>query len=222
MPDYKNGKIYKLWSPEGNEIYIGATIQPLYKRFHHHKSARGSSSKILFEKYNDVRIELVEEYSCDNKEQLTKREGEHIRNTNCINKNVAGRTQKEYNEDNKEKISEQKKEYRENNKDKIKEWRENNKEKLTEYNKEYRENNKEKLTEYVKEYNKEYYENNKDKIKEYYENNKEKISEQHSQKYTCECGRTITINKKSRHERTLIHCNWVKSSGNGASEPVIP
>jgi hypothetical protein len=34
MPDYKNGKIYKLWSHEGDDIYIGSTVQPLYKRLH--------------------------------------------------------------------------------------------------------------------------------------------------------------------------------------------
>jgi hypothetical protein len=32
MPDYKNAKIYKLWSPEGDDIYIGSTTQPLYAR----------------------------------------------------------------------------------------------------------------------------------------------------------------------------------------------
>ena len=51
------------------------------------------------------------------------------------------------------------KEYRENNKDKIREYRENNKE----YYKEYRENNKE----HYKDLFKKYYENNKDKYKEY-------------------------------------------------------
>jgi predicted GIY-YIG superfamily endonuclease len=38
MPDYQKGKIYKLWSPQGNEIYIGSTINPLAKRLGHHKS----------------------------------------------------------------------------------------------------------------------------------------------------------------------------------------
>jgi hypothetical protein len=32
MPDYKNGKIYKLWSPEGDDIYIGSTVNSLAKR----------------------------------------------------------------------------------------------------------------------------------------------------------------------------------------------
>jgi len=118
MPNYKNGKIYKLWSPEGDEIYIGSTIQPLYKRYYHHKIISDCSSKILFEKYNDVRIELIESCPCDNKEQLNKKEGEYIRNNNCVNRRIAGRTDAEYREDNKEHY----KEYRENNKEKISEY----------------------------------------------------------------------------------------------------
>jgi hypothetical protein len=27
MPNYANGKIYKLWSPQGDDIYIGSTTQ---------------------------------------------------------------------------------------------------------------------------------------------------------------------------------------------------
>ena len=77
------------------------------------------SSKILFEKYDDVRIELIEEYPCENKMVLERREGEHIRNNNCINKMVSGRTQKEWREDNKDKLQEICKEYYENNKEEI-------------------------------------------------------------------------------------------------------
>jgi predicted GIY-YIG superfamily endonuclease len=59
MPDYKNGKIYKLWSPQGDEIYIGSTTQSLAKRKAEHKQMKNSCcSKLLFEKYDDVRIEL--------------------------------------------------------------------------------------------------------------------------------------------------------------------
>lgn len=179
MPDYKNGKIYKLWSPEGDEIYIGSTVQPLYKRFHHHKNTSECRSKILFEKYNDVRIELIECCPCNNKEELTKKEGEYIRNNNCINKKITGRTRREYNADNKDKIKEQNKEYREKNK-----------EYCIEYSKEYRENNKDKINE---------------KKKEYYENNKDKIKEWRSKNFTCECGRTFRFHNKTRHERSKVH-----------------
>jgi hypothetical protein len=40
MPDYQNGKIYKLWSPQGEEIYIGSTINSLAKRKTQHKQFR--------------------------------------------------------------------------------------------------------------------------------------------------------------------------------------
>jgi len=190
MPDYKNGKIYKLWSLEGDDIYIGSTSQPLYKRLCQHKTTKGCSSKILFEKYNDVKIELLEFFSCDNKDELNKREGEYIRNNICVNKCIAGRTPKEYNEDYKEHIKEHSKEYIENNKEyfkqKNKEYREKNKEHFKQKNKEYREKNKEHV---------------KEKKKEWYENNKE----QKCKKIICECGKETTINHKSRHELSKFH-----------------
>jgi hypothetical protein len=123
MPDYKNGKIYKIWSPQGDDIYIGSTIQPLYARLYAHKEKMNTcNSKILFEKYDDVRIELLECCPCDNKEQLNKKEGEYIRKLDCVNRRIAGRTIKEWHEDNKE-HKKQTKEYRKNNKEKIKEWK---------------------------------------------------------------------------------------------------
>jgi len=131
MPDYQNGKIYKLWSPEGNEIYIGSTTQSLCRRKQGHKDLKKNcSSKILFEKYEEVIIELIEYFPCNNKEELNKKEGEHIRMTDCINKRIEGRTSKEWREDNPEYY----KKYREENPDKIKE-----------YEKKYREENKEEI-----------------------------------------------------------------------------
>jgi hypothetical protein len=178
MPDYKNAKIYKLWSPEGDEIYIGSTIQKLCDRKTKHKFGDGSVSKILFEKYTDVRIELLEYFPCNNKEELNKKEGEYIRKLDCVNRNIAGRTQKEWCDDNKEKIKENKKEYRENNKDRFKEWCENNKEKI----KEYRQN-----------------------------------------KFTCECGKTVTFINKARHERSKVHQAFIcASAGNGEASISVP
>jgi hypothetical protein len=136
MPDYQKGKIYKLWSPQGNEIYIGSTINPLAKRLGQHKTVKDCNSKYLFENYNDVRIELIEEYPCNNKMELNRKEGEHIRNHLCLNKYIPGRTCKEYNEDNNERIKEREKKYREDNKEHRKE-----------YNKEHYQKNKEKINE---------------------------------------------------------------------------
>jgi hypothetical protein len=55
----------------------------------------------------------MKNFPCENKEQLNKREGEIIREIGTLNKKIAGRTQKEYIEDNKDKIKEYKKEYQE-------------------------------------------------------------------------------------------------------------
>ena len=89
--------------------------------------------------------------------------------------------QKQYRENNKEKIAENKKQYLENNKEKVaesqKKYRENNKEKVAEAKKQWRQNNKEKVAEAEKQYR----ENNKEKIaenkKQYYLDNREKIKQ---------------------------------------------
>ena len=169
MPDYKNGKIYKLWSLQSEddcEIYYGSTCDELRKRKNKHKSNKDCSSKILFEKYDDVRIEIIEDYPCDSKAELNKREGYHIRENKCLNKRISGRTEKEYKkeyyENNKEQLTEYHKEWREKNKEKQREYQEKNKEKIAEY----QEKNKEKI---------------KEKAREWYIKNKEKINEKHGE-----------------------------------------
>jgi len=192
MPNYQEGKIYKLWSPEGPEVYIGSTTQPLCKRKVEHKSRKNCTSKILFEKYEQVIIELIEYFPCNTREELNKRESMHIRNNKCINYQIPGRTSKEYEKDNKEHIKQRKKKYREENKDiinqkarenyklnkdeineKAREKYEQNKDIINQKHKKYRENNRD----IIKEYQQKYYELNADKIKEKYELNKEEILE---------------------------------------------
>jgi len=140
---YNNGKIYSLRSHQTDKIYIGSTTQPLYKRLYDHKNQKVNE----LANYDDVYIELIEEYPCKNRMELEKKEGEHIRANDCVNKNIAGRTRtcKEYYVDNKNKILELKKQYYLNNKDKISE-------KSKKYNKQYYLNNKDKISEKNKQY----------------------------------------------------------------------
>jgi len=153
MPQFENGKIYKLWSPHGEDIYIGSTTLSLSMRKVGHKSNfnkdGGCSSKILFEKYDDVRIELIEEFPCQSRIQLNKREGYYIRSMDCVNKVIPDRTKKEYNEEHKEQKKQYDKHYREDNKEKInqkfREFYENNKDKIKESHKKYREANREEI-----------------------------------------------------------------------------
>ena len=207
MPNYQNGKIYKLVSNISTDIYIGSTVNKLTHRLNGHKSKSNDCiSNQLFKNDAVVQIILIEMFPCNSKIELIAREHHYITTLVCINKYIPFITdisfenqqayrqayieankdkikayQQTYNEVNKEDIKSKNKEYREANKDKIKECKkeyiEVNKDKIKEYDKEYREANKDK----IKEYDKEYREANKDKIKEqgkeYYEANKDKINE---------------------------------------------
>ena len=147
MPNYLEGKIYKLWSPSKNITYIGSTTQSLSRRLSKHLSNykcynnNDNTKKYCLTSYlvlecDDYKIELLEAYPCNNRQQLEKKEGEYIKNNECCNKCVVGRTTKEYNEEHKEKYKEYNKQYREQNKEYFKE-----------HSKQYKEANREKINE---------------------------------------------------------------------------
>ena len=169
--DYKNAKIYKITDIGYNKMYIGSTCQPLYKRLSKHKcdyklwkNGKGTktTSYDLFDEFgvDNCKIELIEECPCDNREQLHGKEGIHIKNNVCVNKYIAGRTQKEskkiYDEVNRDKIRERYKQYCEENeehiKDRMKKYYELNKQHIKEYKNQYYELNKEKILEKQKAY----------------------------------------------------------------------
>lgn len=86
-------------------------------------------------KYDDAVIRLVEECPCENKEQLLRREGQIQQQTeNCVNKHIAGRTQRETYQANKNIRLQYQADYYHTNKeilcDKNKEYREANREVL--------------------------------------------------------------------------------------------
>ena len=204
MVNYQNGKIYAIRSFKTDEIYIGSTTQKLCQRLQKHKSHKKeyeegkgrymTSYKLL--EYDDVYIELIENCICNSKEELLKKEGECIRNTKCVNKNIPGRNKKEkkelckeWYEKNKKVISEKNKDYYEKNKknkiEKSKEWYEKNKDKRKEYKKEYHEKNKDII---------------KQKCKYYYEKNKEVIN----QKVNCPiCNLELSKSSLTRHKKRI-------------------
>jgi hypothetical protein len=170
---YVNGKIYKIISYSNPDlVYYGSTIQPLAKRMAQHRLMRGKYKSEQIIELGDAKILLVENYSCNSKEELHRKEGEHILNNNCVNKMVAGRTKKEYIKVHKDDIKEQKKGYYQKNKEII-----------IERNKKWREQNKERNKDKNKEQRKAYYEAHKEQIKAYTENNKDKIKEQRKARY---------------------------------------
>ena len=131
MPDYQLGKIYKIWNNTYTSCYIGSTVEPLSKRMTKHRSdykrwRQGVSTFVtsfkLFDDYGieNCKIELVENFPCNSREELLSREGYHQRVSECINRIIAGRTHKQYREDSKDKLKEYAKEYYKQNIDKVK------------------------------------------------------------------------------------------------------
>jgi adenylate kinase family enzyme len=133
--DYNNGKIYQVVSNDGEMIYIGSTTQPLSKRFVEHRSQfnRNGGGKHnrcisqIFERYGveNCKIELLENFPCTNKDQLNAREGFWIRQTDCVNKRIAGRTQQDWEQEHPESMVARRQRYRENNLEYIREYDKN-------------------------------------------------------------------------------------------------
>ena len=153
MPDYSKLKIYTIRCKYNTTlIYVGSTINPLFKRLGSHKVKSKScpTRKIYSTINNDWEywyIELYESYPCVNIEELTKREGEIIRLIGNLNTVIIGRTHLEYRQENKGKKNNKK--YCDTNKERIsevcKQYQRDNAERIKEKRKEYRENNTEKI-----------------------------------------------------------------------------
>jgi len=93
MPDYKQGKIYKIQCNKTGLVYYGSTCQKLSNRLHQHKvhakrEGTGITSKLIIEN-NDYDIHLVENIVCDNKKELLMREDFYTANNTCVNKRRA-------------------------------------------------------------------------------------------------------------------------------------
>lgn len=83
---FKNAKIYKLTNSVDNEFYIGSTCSTLQRRLSTHKgNAKVHTQRHVYQHLNkvgmnNVQIELIEDFPCDNKVQLEVRE-QHWVNT---------------------------------------------------------------------------------------------------------------------------------------------
>jgi hypothetical protein len=192
--------------------------------------------------WDDWYIELYQDYPCENKEQLNRREGQIIREIGTLNKQIAGRSIEQWRQDNCDKIKQEKKEYRQANAEKLKEknkqyYRENadklkenmkeykrvNADKIKEYQEQYYRDNLEKRKEYDRQYRranaekykqekKEYRRINSDKIKEYRRANSEKLNQYIAEQITCECGAVIARGGNARHKRTKKHMDIMEKN----------
>src|SRR5690606_27496064 len=85
----------------------------------------------------------------------------------------------------------------------------------TESNRKYNEEHKEQNTLYFQKYYQDHKVENSEKCRAYYQQHKEEIrmrvKEYQSQKYTCECGKTLTRSGKRAHEKSKFHQQWAVS-----------
>jgi len=223
--DYSKIVIYKIQHQELDELlYVGSTTHFGNRKRQHKGNCYNPNGKSYNSKlYSTIRdnggwdefnMVIVKEFPCENKRQAEAEEDKCIREMkSSLNMRKAYITKEEkqeyfkkYNKDfyqqNRERILQQTKEYNKDNierkKEYNKEYEERNKEILKVKRKNYREQNKDKN----KEYNKEYSENNKIKIKEQRrERDKEKIK--------CECDCMIRKSGLAKHLKTLKHQTFI-------------
>ena len=136
------GKIYTVKSYKSDEVYVGSTIQELSMRMGGHRAdyKKGNilgKNKLIVENIEDWYIELYELFPCNLKTELKRREGEVIREIGTLNKQIAGRTVKEYHTDHKEEIKQYNTDHKEKIKQYYKQYNANNKEEKKQYNKQY-------------------------------------------------------------------------------------
>ena len=200
MPNYENGKIYKLTCDKTDKIYIGSTYQKyLSKRLTVHKMKNNPCmSRQLFE-LGKVKIELIENCPCNSKKELETKERYYIEKYKdiVVNKYIPTRTDKEYYD---EVDSQRKKEKYDNNK---------------EYYKQKSKKNYEANKDIISEKDKKYYKENKDiiseKMKQYYQKNKDEIIKKKKIKMTCQCNSVIRKSEFFRHCKSIKHQNYLKS-----------
>ncbi len=193
---YNNSIIYiiKCKDETIKDCYIGSTVDLCRRKLDHKTRCNNPNSKEYNYKKNifirdnggtdNFYFDILENVNCNTRKELNKLEGEYIKLYKpSLNTNIAGRTKKEYKEDNKEYTKEYNKEYRELNKEYYKEYRELHKDKINEYKKDWYNNNKLQI---------------KEKKKEYYEKNKDIID----QKIKCDCGAYIIKRGLKRHKKS--------------------
>ena len=199
--DYSKTIIYKIicCDPNIKDCYVGHTTDFTRRKAGHKHHCNNPNSKCNDLKvYKTIRengdwdnwqMVMIEEFSCKNKLEATKRERECFEALQAnLNTNKPYVTQQEIKVRNREKC----KEYRDKNPEKIREilreYYEENKEDLKEKRKEYRLNNKNKI---------------KNDFKNWYEVNKEEYLQKKKEKVICPiCKSSSTKRCLNRHQQS--------------------
>lgn len=188
--DYQNGKIYCISNDD--LYYVGSTVQGLkdrlrghktdcknYETSHHYKS---SFEIIKTEKYQ---IKLIENYPCESKAELEKREYEIIKQykelhgDKCVNI-IGTKTEEDFKKEARERANAYYVEHKEECNEKMRQSYYDNREKRLE------------------------------QVKKYREDNHEKIMEKLLTPTECECGDVVAKCNLTRHKKSKRHLDKIK------------
>ena len=199
MAQQLDGKIYKIVNIlDENLFYVGGTIESLIERFGKHKyGSERYETRFFYQEakklgWNNFRIELIEEFPCDSREELRKEEDRFIRELrpyyNIRRAFLTEEERKEYKEryyqDNKEKVIAQ---YRQNNKEHIAQqharYYQDNKEKIKQRMEQYNQDNKEHIAQQKAQYRQDHIEQVSQWEAKYRQDHKEQIAQKGARWY---------------------------------------
>lgn len=154
---YESGKIYKLICEDGT-YYIGSTVRSLSSRLASHKHAsKASNTSTAYAHINTigwdhVRIQLIELFPCESKDQLLQRESWHIGEAKHDNACLNTRSPVAVAEVHREQCKEYYRQHRDAILESRRKYHEEHREERANYNKEYAVRNAESLKEYYRQY----------------------------------------------------------------------
>lgn len=200
---YKNAKIYKIVDNTNGNIYIGSTCKKLCQRLGQHVSSfkQYLSNKEYIKPYltsfeilknGNYQIVLIEEYkTCENIEQLRKKEREYIDNIECVNLMKQGSMYFHIDD------SERKRwDLKKNKCNEVKKYLDANKDILLDQIKNAKNVNIVETDDEITSYNKDYYNANKHRL---------------LSKIKCDCGGEYSMSSKSNHVKTQKHLKGLEN-----------
>ena len=211
MCDYSKTVIYKIICNDESisECYVGHTTNFKQRKSQHKIASQNDNKNLKVYQFirekggwdNFTMIE-IETYPCQNKCEATKRERHFIELLKAsLNTNIPSRSSKEYRQDNKEHIKLVEEKYKSSGR-------------RTEVSRIRYINNKDEIKRKIQEW--------KDRDRDHfltlkrqqYQKNKEEINNKKKEKYTCECGLTLSKNNRSEHLRSKSHIEKVLNCNN--------
>ena len=200
--NYQKSVIYKICCEDVSilDCYVGSTTNLSRRKPQHKCKCNSEHDKgYNYNVYQFIRahggwdnwdVVVVEEYPCENKEQLHTRERYHVELLNStLNKVIPTRTTKEWREDNAGHFKARNKQYGKDNAEHLKA-----------YQKAYQSENAEHIKAREKEYEKDNVEHIKALYKQRYKDNAEKIKAYGSEKIPCpHCNKILSRGYMTRH-----------------------